>query len=218
MSYTWDWGVMAYAAPMMLRGTWVTIQMSIATMVFGTLIGAVMGLTSLFKFWPTRALVAGYVYLIRGIPLLVFIFLIYFTLPALGVYFSPVVAGLMALSLYSGAFMTEIFRAGILAIDTGQTEAAKAIGMTERMTLTTVLLPQAVRNIVPPVTNELIKVVKSTSLLSTITITELTRSAQLVVVERFTPFEIYTLLACYYLVLIGTLSFLARLIDRWLKQ
>lgn len=218
MNYTWDWGVIGYAAPLMLSGTWVTIQMSIATMVFGTLIGAVMGMTSLFKFWPTRAIVAVYVYFIRGIPLLVFIFLIYFTLPALGIYFSPVVAGLLALSLYSGAFMTEIFRAGILAIDTGQSEAAKAIGMTERMTLTTILLPQAVRNIIPSVTNELIKVVKSTSLLSTITISELTRSAQLVVVEKFTPFEIYIMLACYYLVLIGTLSYLAQLLDKWLKK
>ncbi len=218
MSYTWDWGVMAYAAPSMLRGTWVTIQMSIATMAFGTLIGAVMGTASLFKFWPTRALVATYVYTIRGIPLLVIIFLIYFALPAVGIYFSPVVAGLTALSIYSGAYMTEIFRAGILAIDRGQAEAAKAIGMTERMTLTTILLPQAARNIIPPVTNELIKVVKSTSLLSTITITELTRAAQLVVVQKFTPFEIYTMLACYYLVLIGTLSYLARLLDRWLKQ
>lgn len=218
MSYSWDWGVMAYAAPSMLRGTWVTIEMSLATMAFGTLIGAVMGTASLFKFWPTRALVAAYVYTIRGIPLLVIIFLIYFALPAVGIYFSPIVAGLTALSLYSGAYMTEIFRAGILAIDHGQVEAAKAIGMTERMTLTSILLPQAARNIIPPVTNESIKVVKSTSLLSTITITELTQAAQLVVVQKFTPFEIYSLLACYYLVLSGTLSLCARLLDRWLKQ
>ena len=218
MAYSWDWSVMAYAAPSMLRGTWVTIQMSVATMAFGTLIGAVMGMVSLLKFWPARAMVATYVYSIRGVPLLVIIFLIYFALPSVGVYFSPVVAGLTALSLYSGAYITEIFRAGILAIDSGQSEAAKAIGMTERMTLICVLLPQAIRNIIPPVTNELIKIVKSTSLLSTITITELTRSAQLVVVQKFTPFEIYTMLACYYLVLIGTLSVLARLIDKWLKS
>ncbi len=218
MTYSWDWGVMAYAMPSMLRGTLVTIEMSLATMFFGTLIGAAMGVTSLFKFWPARALVAVYVYTIRGIPLLVIIFMIYFALPALGIYLSPVVAGLTALSLYSGAYMTEIFRAGILAIDHGQSEAAKAIGMTERMTLTSILLPQALRNVVPPVTNELIKVVKSTSLLSTITITELTRSAQLIVVQKFTPFEIYTLLAVYYLVLIGILSLLAQLLERWLKK
>jgi polar amino acid transport system permease protein len=218
MTYAWDWSVMAYAAPSMLRGTWVTIQMSVATMVFGTLIGAIMGMLSLLKFWPARALVATYVYAIRGVPLLVIIFLIYFALPAVGIYFSPVVAGLTALSLYSGAYITEIFRAGILAIDHGQSEAAKAIGMTERMTLTNILLPQAIRNIVPPITNELIKVVKSTSLLSTITITELTRAAQLVVVQKFTPFEIYLMLAVFYLVLIGALSVLARFLDAWLKK
>lgn len=218
MAFTWDWNVIAYAAPMMLRGTWVTIQMSVASMFFGTLIGAVLGVASLFHFWPVRLLVAVYVYAIRGVPLLVLIFLMYFALPSTGIYLSPVVAGLTALSIYAGAYITEIFRAGLLAIDIGQTEAAKAIGMTERMTLTNVLLPQAVRNVIPPVTNELIKLVKATSLLSTITVTELTRAAQLVVVERFTPFEIYLALALYYLIIITILSYFTRYIEMKLSR
>ncbi|MDR3475538.1 MAG: amino acid ABC transporter permease [Devosia sp.] len=213
MTINWDWSVIAYAAPSMLRGTLITIEMSVAAMFFGTLIGAILGVASVFKFWPVRALVAIYVYTVRGVPLLVIIFLIYFALPAAGIYLSTVTAGLMALSIYAGAYITEIFRAGILAVDVGQAEAAKAIGMTERMTLTSVLLPQAIRNIIPPVTNELIKIVKSSSLLSTITISELTRAAQLVVVEKFTPFEIYATLAVYYLVIIGALSYFSRYVE-----
>lgn len=218
MHFVWDWGVIAYAAPSMLKGTWVTIQLSVGAIVIGTLIGAVLGVASLSHVWPIRALIATYVYAMRGVPLLVLIFLIYFALPGAGIYLPPVPAGLAALSIYAGAYITEIFRAGILAIDPGQTEAATAIGMTGRMTLTAVLLPQAVRNIVPPVTNELIKLIKGTSLLSTITVTELTRSAQMVVVERFTPFEIYTALACYYLVIIGSLTLLAHYIEKKLKS
>jgi len=218
MTFTWDWGVIAYATPSMLRGAVTTIKLSVASMFFGTIIGAVLGTASVFSFWPIRFLTTAYVYTIRGVPLLVIIFLIYFALPAVGIYLSTVAAGLTALSIYSGAYITEIFRAGILAIDRGQTEAAKAIGMTERMTLTSILLPQAIRNVIPPVTNELIKVVKSSSLLSTITIMELTRSAQLVVVEKFTPFEIYATLALYYLVIVGVLSYFARHLERRLAR
>ena len=217
MHFVWDWGVIAYAAPSMLQGTWVTILMSVASMVLGTLIGSVLGVASLANFWPLRALIAIYVYAIRGVPLLVLIFMIYFALPAAGIFLSPVPAGLAALSIYAGAYITEIFRSGILAIDPGQSEAAKAIGMTGRMTLTHVLFPQAVRNVIPPVTNELIKLIKGTSLLSTITLTELTRASQLVVVERFTPFEIYSALACYYLVICGSLSLLAQYLERRLR-
>ena len=217
MTFTWDWGVIVYAAPSMLRGAWITIRMSVASMIFGTLIGAVMGVASLSPFWPIRLLVTSYVYAIRGVPLLVLIFLIYFALPATGIYLSPTVSGLSALSIYAGAYITEIFRAGILAVDRGQTEAAKAIGMTERMTLTSVLFPQAVRNVIPPITNELIKLVKATSLLSMITVTELTRAAQLVVVEKFTPFEIYLALAFYYLAIVAALTYLTRYLERKLR-
>lgn len=195
-----------------------TIQMSVASMVFATLIGIVMGVGSLSQVRAVRLLVEAYVYAIRGVPLLVLIFLIYFALPAADIYLTPVVAGLIALSIYAGAYIAEIIRAGILAIDRGQAEAAKAIGMTERMTLTGVLLPQAARNVIPPVTNEFIKLVKATSLLSTITVTELTRAAQLIVVERFTPFEIYLTLALYYLAIVGTLTYLAGLLEKWSKK
>lgn len=218
MNYTWDWGVIAYAAPSMLQGTWVTIQMSVASMLFGTLIGTLMGILSLLRIGPLRAVVALYVYAIRGVPLLVLIFIIYFSLPSWEIYLDPVTAGLTALSIYTGAYITEIIRAGILSIDIGQREAAKAIGMTWRMTLTSVLLPQAIRKVIPPLTNEFIKLVKATSMLSTITVTELTRAAQLVVVEKFTPFEIYLALAVYYLVIIGILSYLARLLEMRLAR
>jgi polar amino acid transport system permease protein len=213
MDFTWDWGVIAYAAPSMLRGALTTIRVSVIAMVFGTLIGMCGGLLSLSHVAPLRWLVAAYVFLIRGTPALVLIFIVYFALPSIGIDMPPFWAGVAALSLNAGGFITEIFRAGILAIDHGQTEAATAIGMTWRMTLVNILLPQAARNVVPPLTNELISVIKGSSLLSVITIFELTRAAQAVVADKFTPFEIYAALAVYYLVIVGALSLLTRYLE-----
>jgi polar amino acid transport system permease protein len=218
MHFTWDWEVIAYAAPGMLRGALTTIEVSAVAMVFGTLIGLVGGLLSLSHLAPLRYLVSAYVYFVRGVPALVLIFLIYFALPVVGIDLPPFWAGVAALSLNAGGFITEIFRAGILAIDHGQTEAAKAIGMTWRMTLVNVLLPQAVRNVIPPLTNEMISVVKGSSLLSVITIYELTRAAQAVVADKFTPFEIYAALAVYYLVIVSVLSLFARYVEKRMAQ
>lgn len=218
MGFTWDWGVIAYAAPSMLHGAWTTIEVSVVAMFFGTVLGLAGGLLSLSHFAPIRWLVNSYVYFVRGVPALVLIFLVYFGLPGVGIDLPPFTAGVLALSLNAGAFITEIFRAGIQAVDHGQTEAAKAIGMTWRMTLINVLLPQAVRNVIPPLTNELISIVKGSSLLSVITIFELTRAAQAVVAERFTPFEIYAALAVYYFVMVSALSLLARYFEKRLAQ
>lgn len=218
MTLTWDWTVIAYAAPSMLRGAWLTIQLSLASMFFATIIGAVLSLVALANFRLLRFLVAAYVYIMRGMPTLPFIFLLYYALPATGIYLSPIWAGVLALSISAGAYVTEIFRAGLLSVDTGQTEAATAIGMTRWMTLTSVLLPQAVKRVIPPLCNELILVIKTTSLLSVITISELTRSAQIIVLERFTPFEIYAALAIFYLVIVTCLSLLMRYVEWRLAQ
>lgn len=213
-----DWSVIWSTTPVMLFGAWITIQISLVSMFFATVIGVVLGLASLSHFWPLRLLVAAYVYFVRGVPPLVLILLIYFAPPAMGIELPRFWAGVIALSFNSGAYNVEIIRAGLVAIDTGQTEAAKAIGMTWRRTLTVVLLPQAIRNVIPQLTNELISVVKTSSLVSVISIFELTRAAQAIVAEKLTPLEIYLALSVYYVVLISIISMIAQYLEWRLRK
>ena len=150
--------------------------------------------------------IRAYVYFVRGTPALVQIFLVYFALPRIGFEFSPFWSGVVALAFNSAGFIAEIVRASLQSIDAGQTEAALSIGMTNRQSIQFILLPQSLLRMTPPLTNEVITLVKSSSLLSVISITELTRSAQLIIAERFVPFELYAALAVYYLVIISVLS------------
>jgi polar amino acid transport system permease protein len=119
----------------------------------------------------------------------------------------------VALAFNAGGFISEIVRAGLQSIDAGQTEAALSIGMTNKQSILFILLPQSLRRITPPLTNEVITLVKSSSLLSVISITELTRSAQVIIAERFTPFELYAELAVYYLVIITVLSWFSEYVE-----
>ena len=123
-------------------------------------------------------------------------------------------AGVVALSLNSAAFVAEVVRGGVGSIERGQSEAATAIGMRHRQILVYILLPQAYRQMVPPLTNELISLVKNSSLLSVISVYELTRAGQAIISVHFVPFEIYTLLALYYYVLIKVLSWLSGRLER----
>ena len=208
---SFDWGVIAYAFPYMLQGALITLQISALAMVFGTAVGLVFGLLSLSNVAPIRWVIRGYVYFVRGTPALVQVFLIYFALPEAGIYISSFWGGVIALSFNAGGFIAEIVRAGIGSIDMGQTEAAMAIGMTHRQSLLYIL--QSLRRITPPLTNELITLVKGSSLLSTISVTELTRSAQVIIAAKFTPFELYAALAVFYLVMISVLAKLSEYVE-----
>jgi len=159
---------------------------------------------------PARA----YVFVFRGTPLLVQIFLIYFGLPALGINVPAYWSGVIALGLNSGGFQAEIVRAGIESIDRGQSEAARSIGMSRFQTLIFILVPQTVRRVIPPLTNELITLTKSSSLLSAIAVLELTHAEQAIIARTFAPFEIYAAVAVMYLLLIAVLSRGSALLER----
>jgi His/Glu/Gln/Arg/opine family amino acid ABC transporter permease subunit len=208
-----DWGAIGYAAPYMFKGAVVTLEISLCAMALATLVGVVMGLISVSDLKVLKALVRVYVYFIRGTPALVQIFLVYFALPRIGLELSAFMSGVVALAFNSGGFIAEIVRAGLQSIDSGQTEAALSIGMTGRQSILFILLPQSLRRITPPMTNELITLVKTSSLLSVISVFELTRSAQLIMAERFVPFELYFALAFYYLVMITVLSWFSEYLE-----
>jgi His/Glu/Gln/Arg/opine family amino acid ABC transporter permease subunit len=210
---TIDWDIVQTAIPLLAKGTLVTLQIALISGVLSILLGFALGLSALGNVRLLRLLVAGYVDFIRGTPLLIQIFLIFFALPVVGVRLDEIWAGIVALSINTAAYMAETVRGGVGSVERGQTEAARSIGMTQPQILTYILLPQALRPMVPPLTNELITMTKNTSLLSVISVYELTRAGQAIISVHFVPFEIYLLLALYYYVLIKSLSWFSRWVE-----
>ncbi|HEY2992104.1 MAG TPA: amino acid ABC transporter permease [Methylomirabilota bacterium] len=209
-----DFGLIVESVPFLVKGAVYTVQVSVLAIVFGLVLGWAFGLIAVSGVRWLRAIAWAYVQFIRGTPLLVQIFLIYFGLPVLGVNIPAYWSGVIALGLNSGGFQAEIVRAGIESIDRGQTEAARSIGMSSLQTLLFILVPQTVRRVIPPLTNELITLTKSSSLLSAIAVLELTHAGQAVIARTFAPFEIYAAVAVLYLILIAVLSRGSALLER----
>ncbi len=209
-----DLGLIVDSVPFLLRGAVYTVQVSVLAIAFGLVLGWLFGLASVSGVAALRAVTGCYVQFIRGTPLLVQIFLIYFGLPVLGLNLPAYWSGVIALGLNSGGFQAEIVRAGIESIDRGQTEAARSIGMSRFQTLVFILVPQTIRRVLPPLTNELITLVKSSSLLSAIAALELTHAGQLIIARTFAPFEIYAAVALIYLVMVSVLSRASALLEK----
>ena len=204
---------MKTSIPLLARGTVVTLQISVVSGVLACILGFALGLCALSHVPVLRWAVSGYVDFVRGTPLLIQIFLVFFALPVIGIRLDEIWAGIVALAFNTSGYIAETVRGGVGGIERGQTEAAKSIGMTHPQILFYILMPQALRPIVPPLTNELISLTKNTSLLSVISVYELTRAGQAIISVHFVPFEIYSLLAIYYYVLIKSLSWLSRWIE-----
>ena len=209
-----DWAIMREAIPELFTGLWATVRICALAMVFGSVLGIVAGVLLLSRPPALRWIAMAYVDVIRGTPLLIQLLLIYFALPAIGIRFNEFWAGVTALSINAGGFIAEAVRGAIGSIDPGQAEAAKSIGMTRGETLRIILLPQAAKAFLPPMTNELISLVKGSAILSVISVYELTRAGQTIIATDFVPVEIYLLLAVYYYVLISAISFASRAIER----
>jgi polar amino acid transport system permease protein len=196
------------------QGLVATVKISVMSVIFGTIAGFLLGLATFLPIPPLRWFVRVYVDFVRGTPLLIQVFLVYFALPVIGINLSEFWAGVAALSFNAAGFIAEIVRAGIGAIDRGQTEAAKSIGMTPGKVLVHILLPQIYLPTLPALTNELISLVKGSSLLSVISVYELTRAGQAIISVHFVPFEIYALIALYYWVVVSILAWCSRTLER----
>ena len=209
-----DWSLIESAVPLLFTGVLATIKICALAILFGTALGFALGMGALSHSRILRRAILVFVDFVRGTPLLVQIFLVYFALPVVGLNFSEYWAGVLALSLNAGGFICEIVRGGISSIEKGQTEAAKSIGMRQSQILLQILFPQSWRAIVPPITNELITLIKGSALLSVISVYELTRAGQAIIAVKFAPFEIFLLIALYYYVLITGLAWLSRVLER----
>lgn len=207
-----------HASPFLLQGVLLTIQFAVASMVLGLMLGisvAIMGISS-NPFLNRTA--RGYVSLMRGTPLLVQIFLIYYGLPGIGISLNPTTAGILALTANAGAYLAESMRGAILGINRGQWSAAHSLGLSYLETLRFIICPQALRLAVPSLGNTLISLIKDTSLVSVITVTELLRSAQEVIATTFQPLPLYITVALIYWVLSTALSWGQRHIETRLTQ
>lgn len=166
------------ALPMLLRGLWNTVLLGVSTIVLGTILGVLVCLVRLYAWVPFRLLAVLYIDIVRALPALVLLILIYFALPFAGVLLDPFPAALLALCLAMGAYTAEVVRAGIQAVSRGQFEASAALGLSFWTTLSRVVLPQALRLVVPPHVSNCVSVVKDTALATVVTMPELMRQAQ----------------------------------------
>ncbi len=221
-SANWGWYVVNPTIPkgytnlmFLLSGLKYTLLLSITAIIISIIIGLLVALPGLSEKRSLRAINRVYVELVRAVPILVMILWVYYGLPQVaGISISVFWAGVVALALSDSAFEAEIFRAGIQSIDKGQYEAAQSVSLNYADTMQFVILPQAIRRILPALGNQLVYMLKMSSLVSVIGMGELTRKANELVVSEYRPLEIYTVLVLEYLVLILIVSAGVRWLER----
>ena len=200
--------------PLLLQGVGITIALTLAALVISTLLGLVWALMRYSGIAPLVFVSKAIVNTVRGIPILVQLFYIYFVLPEFGIDLSAFQAGALGLGLAYSCYMAENFRAGLEAIDKGQIEAAQSIDMKWSLMMRRVVLPQAIRTVLPPYGNTMIMLLKDTSQASVITVAELTMRGKLVASSTFDNMTVYTLVALLYLALSVPLVILASYLER----
>jgi L-cystine transport system permease protein len=203
--------------PVLVQGALLTIKFAILSMIFGLIGGAVLALMGISHSRPLNWIARVYVSVMRGTPLLVQIFVIYYGLPSFGISLDPTPAGVIALSANVAAYLSESMRGAILGIHQGQWLASYSLGLSRRQTLRYVIAPQALRIAVPSLSNSLISLIKDTSLVSVITVTELLRSAQEIIASTYQPLPLYLAAAAVYWVLCQVLEWAQRWYERRLS-
>lgn len=228
MNFDWGffWHYLLEPSSVYLHGLWLTLSLSVISQGLGTVLGLFAALGRLSRFRSIQAIVRFYVWVMRGTPLLVQIVFIYTGLAAGNIFrfedidlgflliAGNIQAAIVALSLNEGAYMSEIIRAGIASVDIGQTEAAKSLGMTYWKLMRRIVLPQAARVIIPPLGNDFNGMLKNTTLVSVIGVPELLLATQMVTSATFRVFELYLVVALYYL----TLTTLWGFVQQWIER
>ncbi|MBN2398190.1 MAG: amino acid ABC transporter permease [Deltaproteobacteria bacterium] len=218
LGYHWQWyRVPRYlwndgGAGPLLQGLWVTVRITAVGMVLALAIGIITALFRLSDALIARGLARVYLESIRNTPLLVQIFFVYFVIAPI-IEVDAFTSAVLALSLFEGAYMSEIFRSGIVSVERGQWEAAYSLGMTGYGTYRHVIIPQAVRRILPPLTGQAISLIKDSALVSTIAIYDLTMQGQAIIAETFLTFEIWFTVAALYFIMTATISYLVHRVE-----
>ena len=206
------------ALPFMLKGAGWTLLLAVASIFFGALVGTLVAITRLARVPVLARVAALYVSAVRGTPLLVQLFVIYFGLPSIGIQFEPITAGILGLSLNVGAYLSETLRGAINGVTHGQSDAAKSLGLTQLQTLRYVVGPQALRLAVPSLSNSLISLIKDTSLVSVIAVSELMLATREVIATTFQPFPLYIAAAAMYWAMSASFEGLQRKLELRLNR
>ncbi len=202
---------------LMLKGALLTLEISGLGICLGLVGGTLLGVCNAkrMRIFPLHHLISAYVLVIRGTPLFVQILILYFGLPSLiGIDLSPFAAGVLAIGINSTAYLAETVRSGLNAIPIGQWEAAQVLGYSNTQTLRFVMLPQAVKTILPSVTNELVSLIKESSILMIVGVPELTKVSKDIVARELKPMEIYLMCAVFYFVMTSSVTWIAKKWER----
>jgi cystine transport system permease protein len=199
--------------PVLLGAALVTLALAIGSMLIGLMIGIVTALARISKNPLLHKTASVYISIIRGTPLLVQIYVIYYGLPQIGIALDPISSGIIALSLNVGAYLSESFRAAIQSVDKGQMEAAESIGMTYGQAMRRIIIPQSIRTAIPTIGNTYIGLLKDTSLVSVITVTELLQMTSLLIAKTFEPLTLYLIAGAIYWILSATFTILQERVE-----
>jgi polar amino acid transport system permease protein len=211
-----DFSVLIPYFHMFWKGVCVTIQASALGVLFGSALGIFIGAFRVMPFKPLRWLMATYIYVLRGTPLMIQLFLIYFGLPALGINLEAFTAGIIGIGINSSGYVGEIVRGGIEGVAKGQWEASKMLGLSYWQTMKIIILPQAIRHMLPAIGNEFVTLIKESSLLSVLAISDLTMVGQQVRSVTYASFETFIFVALVYLFLTSVTSGALQLLEsRW---
>lgn len=214
-----EWAdLLSAALPVMLKGALYTLMFAVVAMVLGLLLGFVVALLRVGRVPVLSQLVAFYVSAMRGTPLLVQIFVIYYGLPGIGIELDPVPAGIIALTLNVAAYLSESLRGGIAGVDRGQWDAGLSLGFSWWQTMRYIVAPQALRLSVPSLSNSLISLIKDTSLVSVITVTELMLATKEVIAQTFQPLPLYLGAAALYWLMSASFERLQKRVERKLEM
>jgi His/Glu/Gln/Arg/opine family amino acid ABC transporter permease subunit len=209
-----DFHVILVQLPWLLRGAELTLSVSLLGIAFGTLAGIALALALQSAIQPLVYVVRFYISFIRGTPLFIQILIVFFILPSVGIDISRFTSGVVALSLNSGAYISEMIRGGLTSIARGQIEAGRALGMRRSLIWRRIVLPQVFTVILPPLTVEFASLLKYSALLSVIGVVELTRTAQQIIAATFKPIEIWVTVGVLYFIMCFSLGMLTRRIGR----
>lgn len=213
-----DYSVVLSKLPIFLDGCLVTLEISF----FALLLGMIFGIGGALCRISSNRFLSGiaflYVWIIRGTPIMVQLFILYFGLPQLGIKMSSMTAGILGLAINTGAYVTEIIRSGIQAIEKGQTEAALSLGMKPYQAMVRIVGPQAVKVCMPPLVNQFIMTLKNSSIASLVTITELLRTGEQLIYTTFRSFEVYTVVAVLYLIMNSVFMIVAGKLEKSMER
>jgi polar amino acid transport system permease protein len=214
MSYTWRFDVVWDYRAVFLRGVLVTGELTGGALVLGLALGLALGMAKGSRLWILRVPATVYVEFFRSTPTLVQLVWIYYSMPILtGLQLSSTVSVIVGLGLNAAAYFAEIFRAGIASIDRGQMHAAQSIGMRYSQAMRRIILPQAIRRMVPPFMNEVANLIKLSTLASVLAVSELLHEAQNLITNTFRPLEVYTTLAIVFAIIIFPIIYLSRRLE-----